>query len=145
MSQTNKTPNFHNSENKEEENNFLNQLEKQPDKSSKNSNMDPNREPSQFQKIGSAVFYGSSSFLIMNVNKAVLTTHHFPSANVLALSQISSTVIILFILKLFRVVSYPDAKVDVLKKIFPLPMFYKQLKSKFLKLKILIFKLFIKN
>jgi len=84
----------------------------------------PEDEVPRSHKIGSAVFYGASSFMIMNVNKAVLTTHHFPSANVLALSQISSTVIILFVLKLFRVISYPDAKVDVLKKIFPLPMFY---------------------
>jgi solute carrier family 35 protein len=93
-------------------------------KTQKMSHDHPDDEISRSHKIGSALFYGASSFLIMNVNKAVLTTHHFPSANVLALSQISSTVIILFVLKLFRVISYPDAKVDVLKKIFPLPMFY---------------------
>lgn len=78
----------------------------------------------QFQRVGSAVFYGASSFLIMNINKAVLTVHHFPSANVLAISQISTTLIILFTLKLFGVIKYPDCKFDVIKKIFPLPLFY---------------------
>jgi len=80
--------------------------------------------PTQRQKLGAAVFYGSSSFIIMNINKSVLTSHHFPSANVLALSQITTTLTILFTLKLFNVVKFPDCKPDVIKKIFPLPLFY---------------------
>lgn len=35
-----------------------------------------------FAKIGAAVFYGVASFMIMVVNKHVLTVHKFPSFQV---------------------------------------------------------------
>lgn len=77
-----------------------------------------------YQKIGSALFYAASSVLIMTVNKSVLTTEGFPSAYILALGQVCSTIVILGCLKLMGVLHFPDLSMDTISRIFPLPLFY---------------------
>jgi len=76
------------------------------------------------KKLGTAFMYGLSSFLIMTVNKSVLTVHHFPSAHVLALGQVVSTIVILQILHTFKKIHIPEFTILTLQKLFPLPLFY---------------------
>lgn len=88
----------------------------------------PSKEKPQYSelvfKVATALFYGCSSFMIMVVNKRVLTVYSFPSFQVLGLGQMLATIIILYLAKFFEVVSYPDMGKDTLRKIWPLPLMY---------------------
>jgi len=75
-------------------------------------------------KIATAMFYGVASFMIMVVNKRVLTVYSFPSFQVLGIGQMIATIVILFLAKFFKVVSFPDLGKDTLRKIWPLPLMY---------------------
>ncbi|XP_023336563.1 UDP-N-acetylglucosamine/UDP-glucose/GDP-mannose transporter [Eurytemora carolleeae] len=75
-------------------------------------------------RILTALFYGASSFLIMVVNKRVLTVYNFPSFQVLGLGQIIATIIILKVGKLLQIVNFPDLTKDTARKIWPLPLMY---------------------
>lgn len=77
-----------------------------------------------FMKILAALFYGCSSFFIIVVNKVVLTTYHFPSSQVLGLGQMLTTVFVLQLGKILRIINFPNASVEIPKKVFPLPLFY---------------------
>lgn len=78
----------------------------------------------QLMKIGSALFYGFSSFMITVVNKTVLTTYKFPSFLVLSLGQLVASVIVLAMGKQLMLLSFPDFNSDIPKKIFPLPLIF---------------------
>jgi hypothetical protein len=54
------------------------------------------RPPSLAQQGLAALFYAVSSLLVIFVNKAVLTSYHFPSFNFVALSQFVTTVIVMW-------------------------------------------------
>jgi len=88
----------------------------------------PSKEKSEFGglllKVSTALFYGLSSFLIMVINKRVLTVHHFPSFQVLGLGQMLATVLILRLGKSINLVSFPDLSSDTFRKIWPLPLMY---------------------
>ncbi|XP_059097236.1 UDP-N-acetylglucosamine/UDP-glucose/GDP-mannose transporter-like isoform X2 [Tigriopus californicus] len=75
-------------------------------------------------RLLAALFYGVASFLIMVVNKNVLTTQRFPSFQVLGLGQMVATISVLFIGRLFRIVTFPTFSPDIFRKIWPLPLFY---------------------
>lgn len=75
-------------------------------------------------RIGAAVFYGVASFMIMVVNKHVLTIHKFPSFQVLGLGQMTATLIVLSLGKWLKIITFPNLSKDVLRKIWPLPLFY---------------------
>lgn len=75
-------------------------------------------------KLLSAVFFGSSSMLMIVVNKLVLTSFKFPSFECLALGQIVIGILILRILKLFNIVSYMEITWETIKMVWPLPLFY---------------------
>lgn len=77
-----------------------------------------------FKKVGSAVFYGLSSFMITVVNKTVLTTYAFPSFLFLSLGQLMASIVVLYLGKKCRLVSFPDIGKDTFKKIFPLPLIF---------------------
>ena len=47
------------------------------------------------QRVGSAILYGVASFLIVIINKSVLTIYKFPSFQVLGLGQMIASIIIL--------------------------------------------------
>lgn len=79
---------------------------------------------SQFMKLSSAAFYGLASFMITVVNKTVLTSYGFPSFLVLSLGQLSASIILLYLAKQLKIVSYPDFSSDIVKQIFPLPLIY---------------------
>lgn len=85
---------------------------------------DPNAHSIMFKRIGSALFYGIASFMITVVNKTVLTTFKFPSYQALALGQVVTTVIILFVLKKIKLIDFPAFETSIFRRIWPLPVIY---------------------
>merc|ERR1712241_691258 len=77
-----------------------------------------------FPRIAAALFYGMASFMIMVVNKHVLTIHKFPSFQVLGLGQMTATLVVLSLGKWLKIIDFPKLSKDILRKIWPLPLFY---------------------
>lgn len=75
-------------------------------------------------KVGSALFYGISSFMITVTNKTVLTYYHFPSFLVLSLGQMLAGIVVLFTCRKLKLVSFQNLTRDTPRKIFPLPLIY---------------------
>ncbi|XP_066537121.1 solute carrier family 35 member D1b [Hoplias malabaricus] len=75
-------------------------------------------------KLLSAGIYGFSSFLIVVVNKSVLTNHRFPSSLCVGVGQMLATVVVLQGGKSLRVIHFPDLDRNVVHKMFPLPLLY---------------------
>ncbi|XP_069618151.1 nucleotide sugar transporter SLC35D2 isoform X3 [Ranitomeya imitator] len=88
--------------------------------------MSPKTEvvPTRTERLLSAVFYAMSSFLIILVNKSVLTSYRFPSSTFLGVGQMGFTIVILYIGKVHRIISFPDFDRDIPRKVFPLPFLY---------------------
>ena len=88
----------------------------------------PSKEKAEYsellKKILTALFYGVSSFMIMVINKTVLTKYQFPSFQVLGIGQMVATVIILNVGRLLRIIQFPDLTSDTFRKIWPLPLMY---------------------
>ncbi|XP_016415103.1 solute carrier family 35 member D1b isoform X2 [Sinocyclocheilus rhinocerous] len=61
-----------------------------------------------FVKLFAAAFYGLSSFLIVVVNKSVLTNYRFPSSLAVGIGQMFATVVVLRGAKSLNVVDFPD-------------------------------------
>ncbi|XP_074851212.1 nucleotide sugar transporter SLC35D2 isoform X2 [Carettochelys insculpta] len=75
-------------------------------------------------RLLSAAFYGTCSFLIVLVNKTVLTTYRFPSPVVLGIGQMATTILILYVSKLNKIIHFPDFDKSIPVKLFPLPLLY---------------------
>ncbi|XP_026530241.1 UDP-N-acetylglucosamine/UDP-glucose/GDP-mannose transporter isoform X2 [Notechis scutatus] len=75
-------------------------------------------------KLLSALFYGTCSFLIVLVNKTVLTVYRFPSPMFLGVGQMVTTILILYVSKLNKIIHFPDLDKSIPKKLFPLPLIY---------------------
>ncbi|XP_060056484.1 nucleotide sugar transporter SLC35D2 isoform X3 [Erinaceus europaeus] len=82
------------------------------------------RMPSRAVKLLSALFYGTCSFLIVLVNKALLTTYGFPSPIFLGIGQMAATIMILYVSKLNQIIHFPDFDKKIPVKLFPLPLLY---------------------
>ncbi|XP_042820566.1 UDP-N-acetylglucosamine/UDP-glucose/GDP-mannose transporter isoform X2 [Panthera tigris] len=82
------------------------------------------RGPSRVAKLLSALFYGACSFLIVLVNKALLTTYRFPSPIFLGIGQMAATIMILYVSKLNKIIHFPDFDKKIPVKLFPLPLLY---------------------
>ncbi|PFX15085.1 UDP-N-acetylglucosamine/UDP-glucose/GDP-mannose transporter [Stylophora pistillata] len=67
-------------------------------------------------RVLTALFYGVCSFLIVVINKTVLTTYKFPSFQFLGIGQMFATVVVLYCLKLGGVVSFPDYSLSTFQK-----------------------------
>ena len=76
------------------------------------------------KKSLSALFYGTSSCLIMIINKSILTTYLFPSFQALALGQLLTTILVLSSGKYLGLVQFPDLSIETFHKIWPLPLFH---------------------
>ncbi|KAL8203381.1 UNVERIFIED_CONTAM: hypothetical protein K2H54_050659 [Gekko kuhli] len=100
------------------------------------------------RKLLSALFYGVCSFLIVLVNKTVLTAYRlnitdllaesirkpkndetalkseFPSPLFLGIGQMVTTILILYVSKLNKIIHFPDFDKNIPKKLFPLPLIY---------------------
>ncbi|XP_028747524.1 UDP-N-acetylglucosamine/UDP-glucose/GDP-mannose transporter isoform X4 [Peromyscus leucopus] len=85
---------------------------------------DAARPPSRLVRLLSALFYGTCSFLIVLVNKALLTTYGFPSPIVLGIGQMATTIMILYVSKLNKIIHFPDFDKKIPGKLFPLPLLY---------------------
>ncbi|KAK3540573.1 hypothetical protein QTP70_034328 [Hemibagrus guttatus] len=92
--------------------------------SSASSSINPVPCHGQFVKLFSAAFYAVSSFLIVVVNKTVLTTYRFPSYTFLGIGQMACTIVILYLAKMCKAVSFQDFDKSLHRKIFPLPLLY---------------------
>uniref|UniRef100_A0A673AK68 UDP-N-acetylglucosamine/UDP-glucose/GDP-mannose transporter-like n=1 Tax=Sphaeramia orbicularis TaxID=375764 RepID=A0A673AK68_9TELE len=75
-------------------------------------------------KLLAAAFYGVSSFLIVVVNKSVLTNYRFPSSTCVGIGQMLATVVVLRTGKMLGVISFPDMDLSIPRKMFPLPLLY---------------------
>uniref|UniRef100_A0A8C5LNV5 Solute carrier family 35 member D2 n=1 Tax=Leptobrachium leishanense TaxID=445787 RepID=A0A8C5LNV5_9ANUR len=85
---------------------------------------EPDSAPPRLTRLLSAFFYGISSFLIVLVNKSVLTSHRFPSSTFLGVGQMGVTILILYIGKLHNIITFPDFDRQIPRRIFPLPLLY---------------------
>ncbi|KAJ3599328.1 hypothetical protein NHX12_033291 [Muraenolepis orangiensis] len=77
-----------------------------------------------YLKLFAAVFYGISSFLIVVVNKSVLTNYGFPSSICVGIGQMFATVVVLWAGKAVRVITFPGFDETIPGKTFPLPLLY---------------------
>ncbi|XP_035526687.1 UDP-N-acetylglucosamine/UDP-glucose/GDP-mannose transporter-like [Morone saxatilis] len=75
-------------------------------------------------KLLSAGLYGVSSFLIVVVNKSVLTSYRFPSSTCVGIGQMLATIVVLRMGKMLGVISFPDMDLSIPRKMFPLPLLY---------------------
>uniref|UniRef100_H3CNA7 Sugar phosphate transporter domain-containing protein n=1 Tax=Tetraodon nigroviridis TaxID=99883 RepID=H3CNA7_TETNG len=82
------------------------------------------RSPALVPKLLAAAFYGVSSFLIVVVNKSVLTNYSFPSSTCVGLGQMLATIVVLRFGKLLGIISFPDMDQSIPGKMFPLPLLY---------------------
>ncbi|XP_071587346.1 nucleotide sugar transporter SLC35D2 isoform X2 [Heliangelus exortis] len=80
--------------------------------------------PSALPRVLSALFYGTCSFLIVLVNKALLSAYSFPSPVFLGIGQMAATILILYVSKLNKIVHFPDFDKSIPMKLFPLPLIY---------------------
>ncbi|XP_076217862.1 nucleotide sugar transporter SLC35D2 isoform X3 [Aptenodytes patagonicus] len=80
--------------------------------------------PSALPRVLSALFYGTCSFLIVLVNKALLSAYSFPSPMFLGIGQMAATILILYVSKLNKIVHFPDFDKSIPVKLFPLPLIY---------------------
>ena len=79
---------------------------------------------SRAERIFSACLYGGTSIALMLVNKVVLSRWNFPSWNVLALSQFTCTLALLWAAKAFGWITFPDASRTQAGKVMPLPVIF---------------------
>ncbi|XP_071372855.1 nucleotide sugar transporter SLC35D2-like [Centroberyx affinis] len=75
-------------------------------------------------KLLAAGFYGLSSFLIVVVNKSVLTSYRFPSSTCVGIGQMLATIVVLRVAKALGVITFPDMDLSIPNKMFPLPLLY---------------------
>jgi len=75
-------------------------------------------------KIGTCLFYAISSTMIVVINKMVLTTHKFPSFQMLGIGQMVASIFVLSMAKILGLVTFPDITRETPKKVFPLPLIY---------------------
>lgn len=75
-------------------------------------------------KLFSALFYGTSSFLIMMINKTVLTVYGFPSFQVLGLGQMVASIIVLLLGKMTGLIKFPRLTAKTFTQLGPIPFFF---------------------
>ena len=86
--------------------------------------IDPTKQssppPTRFEKVYAAFLYAVSSFLVIFVNKWVLSTYQFPSFMFLAAVQFFATTIILGALNAINRIDIPPLSKSVFLEVFPI-------------------------
>lgn len=77
-----------------------------------------------FAKMSSAAFYAAASTAVILVNKTVLSSYRFPAFYFLALSQFTTTALVLLFLSTFRKVDLPRLDGALFRDIVPISIFY---------------------
>ncbi|KAL9184149.1 hypothetical protein ACHAXT_002235 [Thalassiosira profunda] len=80
--------------------------------------------PTQAKKVGTALFYATSSLGVIFANKIVLSTYKFPSVQTLALLQFTSTTLALKLASVLGYVNLLPISVAGIKSILPLSTCY---------------------
>jgi solute carrier family 35 len=78
----------------------------------------------QYERVGSAFFYGVSSLAVIFVNKIILSEYQFPSFIFLAGAQFFSTSIILYTLSQMRKIELPSISRAVLREVAPISIMF---------------------
>ena len=89
-----------------------------------NSSSNNPAHPTQAKKIGTALFYATTSLGVIFANKIVLSTYKFPSVQTLALFQFTSTTLALKVASMLGYVSLLPISVKGIKSILPLSTCY---------------------
>lgn len=80
--------------------------------------------PTRFEKIAAAILYAASSFLVIFVNKWVLSTYKFPSFMFLAAVQFFSTSLIIGILGLLNRIEIPPLNRAIFLEVVPITFMF---------------------
>uniref|UniRef100_UPI00358E0D91 nucleotide sugar transporter SLC35D2-like isoform X4 n=1 Tax=Myxine glutinosa TaxID=7769 RepID=UPI00358E0D91 len=72
----------------------------------------------------SAATFGGVSFLVLIINKEVLTVYRFPSSLFLGLGQMLFTVSLLWMGKALGFITFPNFDLTIPRKVLPLPLLY---------------------
>ena len=94
------------------------------DAPSKASSSSESQHPSQAKKVGTALFYATSSLGVIFANKIVLSTYKFPSVQTLALLQFTSTTLALKVASMLGYVNLLPISIKGIKSILPLSTVY---------------------
>lgn len=81
-------------------------------------------KPATWLRICAALFYATSSFLIVIFNKSLLTNYRFPSIQIVGIGQMMATIILLYVAKIIGIIHFPDMGRDIPRKVWPLPIIY---------------------
>lgn len=76
------------------------------------------------KKIGSAIFYGFSSLMIIFANKIVLTSYKFSSFQALAIGQLVFTLLFIIITKQLKIISIKNFSFKTAQNLLPFAMIY---------------------
>uniref|UniRef100_A0A158PAF9 TPT domain-containing protein n=1 Tax=Angiostrongylus cantonensis TaxID=6313 RepID=A0A158PAF9_ANGCA len=77
-----------------------------------------------WKRFLAAVFYGINSIIVVFVNKILLTNLRFPSFLFVGFGQMVATVVVLFMARSLRIVSFPSFDYSISRKIMPLPVLF---------------------
>lgn len=68
-------------------------------------------------RIGAALFYVISSTVITMANKVVLTSYQFPSYQAVALGQIGTAIVVLFLARELDLIDFPVLERGTLRRV----------------------------
>jgi len=93
-------------------------------KSEQKMGSDEKEENGVVEKLGSAVFYGVSSFAVIFINKWVLSTYSFPNFMFLAATQFLATSVVLTALSFTKKIEIPPLNRGIILEVLPISLMF---------------------